>query len=135
MAKRTRTELENQERIYTDADLRFKISSDTSHEIQFQQWVALRNVLGFYNVDGIDWYQIDDALEQLKEDPSLKITDVLSDREYRDVMDEITTALKEYLDEIWHNKDSKKMADKIDVLQKQAGLFQQLRVIGLFDYL
>ena len=60
---------------------------------------------------------------------------ILSDREYRDVMDEITTTLKEYLDEIWHNKDSKKMADKIEVLQKQAGLFQQLRVIGLFDYL
>tara|TARA_B100000767_G_C19745329_1_gene528214 strand:+ start:621 stop:1028 length:408 start_codon:yes stop_codon:yes gene_type:complete len=135
MAKRTRTELENPTRIYTDADLRFKISSDTPHEIQFQQWLALRNVLGFYNVDGIDWGQIDDALEQLKEDPSLKITDVLSDGEYRDVMNEITTALKEYIDEIWQNKDYNKMADKIEVLQKQAGLFQQLNKIGFFVYL
>ena len=134
--KRTRAEMETQDRVYTDVDLRFKRCSNTPHEFQFQQWTALRNVFGFYGIN-IDWYPIDEALEELTETPDKKLSDVLTDRQYRDIMEEIIVSLKEFLTaDVWEQTlRDESLANQTDALQKQAAFFRELDKIGLFKYL
>lgn len=135
--KRTRAEMEaSQVRIYTDFDLRFKRCTNTPHEFQFQQWTALRNVLGFYDIN-VDWDTIDEALEELDETPDKKISDVLTDRKYRYMMEEIAASLKEFLSEtVWEQTlGNDSLANHIDALQKQAVFFRELDKVGFLKYL
>jgi len=122
-------------------ELRFKLSKNLKNK-QFDNWDALRNTLAVYDFgsgtidERIDFEYLEEAQEQVndKDDPDIIcVSQALGDTEYRNIMENITEEIQECMSHAWAIPNN--MAQRIDIIQKQARLFSDLSDIGFFKYL